>query len=123
MTADLGMMWSGDLVVSPTGDLEMVNGPALGTERVLRRLMTNPGDYIWNPTYGAGLAQFVGQPIDPASVQALILSQMELETAVSHAPEPVVAIQSDVVGRLYAQIRYLDSETASATALNINIPE
>lgn len=119
---DISMTWSGDLLVSPTGDLATVDGPALGTERVLRRLMTNPGDYIWNPDYGAGLARFVGQPSDPAGIQALILSQMILEASVVQAPEPVVGVQSDVEGRLYVQIRYVDAETASSAALTINVP-
>ncbi len=121
MITDIGMTWSGDLSTSPTGDLATVTGPTMGTERVLRRLLTNPGDYIWNPEYGAGLAQYVGLPVNPAGIQALILAQMQFEPAVAQVPEPVVSIQSDVSGRLYAQIRYVDSETASASALTVNV--
>lgn len=121
--ADLDMTWSGDLATTTTGDLAIVDGSALGTERVLRRLLTNPGDYIWNPDYGAGLAQFIGRPIDPAAIQALILSQMQLETAVAAVPEPVVAVQSDPSGQLFTQIRYADATTAQSTALAINLPE
>ena len=121
MKADIGMTWAGDLTISPTGDLATVTGPALGTDRVLRRLLTNPGDYIWNPEYGAGLAQYVGLPVNPAGIRALILSQMQLETAVAQVPEPVIAVHSDVSGRLYAQIRYVDAETASSTALTVNV--
>lgn len=117
------MTWSGDLATTTTGDLAIVDGSALGTERVLRRLLTNPGDYIWNPDYGAGLAQFIGRPIDPAAIQALILSQMQLETAVAAVPEPVVAVQSDPSGQLFTQIRYADATTAQSTALAINLPE
>jgi phage baseplate assembly protein W len=119
---DLDMSWSGDLSLTPTGDLATVDGPALGTERVLRRLMTNLGDYIWNPTYGAGLGQYVGQPIDPAAIQALILSQMQLESAVASVPEPIILVQSDPTGQLYTQIRYADATTAQATALTVNLP-
>ena len=120
--ADLQMNWSGDLSTTPTGDLALVDGPALGTERVLRRLMTNPNDYLWNPNYGAGLAQFVGRPVEPTAVQALIRSQMQLETAVAQTPEPVVAVQSDPAGRLYVQIRYADAATQAPAALTINVP-
>ena len=120
--ADLEMSWAGDLSISPTGDLATVNDPSLGTERVLRRLMTNAGDYIWNPDYGAGLAQFVGRPVDPAGIQALILSQMALETAVAQVPEPVIAVQADPAGRLYVQIRYADASTAASTALTFSVP-
>lgn len=119
---DLDMSWSGDLSVTPTGDLATVDGPALGTERVLRRLMTNPGDYIWNADYGAGLAQYIGQPIDPAGIQALILSQMQLESAVAAVPEPIVAVQSSPTGQLFTQIRYADATTSQSAALAINLP-
>ncbi len=120
--ADISMVWSGDLLISPTGDLATVSGLELGTQRVLRRLQTNPRDYIWNPEYGAGLAQFIGRPIDPAGIEALIRDQMTLEAAVATTPEPAIAVQSDVGGKLYAQIRYVDTDTASAAALTINVP-
>ncbi len=118
---DLEMSWSGDLSVSATGDLAVVSDPNLGTERVLRRLMTNPGDYIWSPDYGAGLGQFVGRPVDLAGVEALIRTQMSLETAVSSTPEPVISVSSDVAGRLYLQIRYEDSETTISSALTTSV--
>ena len=121
--ADLQMDWAGDLSTSLTGDLVTVDGPELGTERVLRRLLTNPGDYIWHPEYGAGLGQYVGQPADPSAIQALILSQMLLETAVAPVPEPVISVQLDAGGSLYVQIRYADAQTAQAQALTINLPE
>lgn len=120
--ADLDMGWSGDLSLTTTGDLATVDGAALGTERVLRRLMTNPGDYIWNPGYGAGLAQYIGLPVDPAGIQALILSQMQLETAVAAVPEPVIVLQSDPAGSLYAQISYADAATAQSISVSVSLP-
>lgn len=119
---DLEMTWSGDLSVSATGDLALVSDPELGTERVLRRLMTNSGDYIWNPDYGAGLGRFVGQPVDRARVEALIRAQMALETAVSSTPEPVIAVSSDAAGRLYLQIRYEDSATTVSSVVSASVP-
>jgi len=44
---DVQHRWAGDLAVTATGDLAVVTGGPLGTERVLRRLLTNPADYIW----------------------------------------------------------------------------
>jgi phage baseplate assembly protein W len=121
--ADLHMSWSGDLSLTTTGDLTTVDQAALGTERVLRRLMTNPGDYIWNPGYGAGLAQYIGLPVDPAGIQALILSQMQLESAVAAVPEPVIVLQSDAASGLYAQISYADATTAQSTSVSVSLPE
>jgi len=119
--ADLHQGWAGDLFVGPTGDFVTVTGPALGTERVLRRLLTNPGDYVWQPGYGAGLARFVGEPADAAAIQAVIRMQMLLELAVARVPEPVIDVQSDPGGTLSVQIRYADADTAEARTLSIEM--
>lgn len=120
--ADLQMGWSGDLSTSPTGDLAIVEGPPVGTERLLRRLMTNPGDYIWHPEYGAGLGRFVGRPVQPAEIEALVRLQTVAESAIAQTPEPVISIQPDPAGRLYLQIRYADAVTSTSASLTINVP-
>ena len=109
--SDLHHAWGGDLSAGLTGDLAAVSGPALGTERVLRRLLTNPGDYLWQPGYGAGLARFVGQP-----------AQMLREAAVAPEPEPVIEVQSDPGGTLSVSVRYADAETADARTITLQIP-
>ena len=119
--SDLHHAWAGDLAIGPTGDIVTAAGPALGTERVLRRLLTNPGDYIWQPGYGAGLARFVGQPADPAAIRALIRTQMLREPAVAPTPEPVIEVQSDPGGTLSVQVRYADAETAEARLLMVSV--
>ncbi len=119
---DIKMTWSGDLSISPTGDLATSVGPALGTERVLRRLMTNPRDYIWNPDYGAGLGQFVGRPVNAASIESLIRLQMQIEVAVGQVPEPIVEVRPDPGGELYVQVRYADAVTSESAALAFNVP-
>ena len=120
--SDLHSDWAGDLASSETGDLITVSRPSLGTERVLRRLLTNPGAYLWHPGYGAGLARFVGQPVVAAEIQALIRSQMLLETAVARDPEPVITVQPDSGGSLFVQIRYADADTAQSQTLTIELP-
>lgn len=118
---DLQLTWAGDLSISSTGDLAIIDDPVLGTERVLRRLMTNTGDYIWNPNYGAGLAQFVGRPVDAASLESLIRAQMKLESAVSQILEPVISISPDVAGGLYLQVRYEDSSSSMSSVVSASI--
>ena len=120
--SDIHLPWGGDLELSPTGGLTTVTRPELGTERVLRRLLTNPGAYPWHPEYGAGLASYVGEPIDANGVRALILEQMRLEAAVAQDPEPIVTVQSDTAGSLFVQVRYADADTADALTLNIELP-
>ena len=114
---DLSHLWGNDLALSPTGDLAMADAPGLTQQRVLRRLLTNPGDYIWALGYGAGLANFVGQPGAAAAIRAAIRGQVFKEAAVARTPEPVIDLQPDPGGSLYVHIRYADAETGATQTL------
>lgn len=87
---DVSHFYGGDVALGPTGDLGRVSGVDRSKQRVLRRLLTNPGDYIFHPTYGAGLGLMIGKVVDIASVVALIRGQMALEASVAQTPQPTV---------------------------------
>jgi hypothetical protein len=114
---DLSHLWGNDLALSPTGDLATTDVPGLTQQRVLRRLLTNPGDYIWSLDYGAGLANFVGQPGAASAIGAAIRGQIFKETAVAQTPEPVIQLQPDPVGNLYVHVRYADAQTGITQTL------
>jgi len=121
---DLSHQWGSDLSVGPTGDLALVSGSLLGQQRVLRRLMTNPGDYIWQLGYGAGLARFIGQPGNASQIQAVIRSQIFKEPAVARTPEPDIGVQFDPTGGtgiVYVQIRYVDAPTGQTQVLSFSV--
>jgi hypothetical protein len=50
---DIFHEWGSDLVVGSGGDLALATGSAIVSQRVRRRLLTNPGDYLWNLDKGA----------------------------------------------------------------------
>jgi phage baseplate assembly protein W len=116
--ADLSHQWGSDLTLSPTGDLATATGAALTQQRVLKRLLTNQGDYIWQLDYGAGLAGFVGTPASAASIAALIRSQIFKESGVAITPAPVIDIQATQTGSLAVQIRYADASTGETQLLS-----
>ena len=121
---DLSHKWGSDLSVGATGDLAVAAGPELGQQRVLRRLLTNPGDYIWQPDYGAGLARFIGQPANPLQIQALVRSQIFKESAVARTPEPVIDISvspSQDAGFVYVYIRYQDAASGRMQVLSFSV--
>jgi phage baseplate assembly protein W len=118
---DVFHQFGSDLVPGPTGDLVLASGSIAGQQRVLRRLLTNPGDYIWQPTYGAGLGQFVGTPTSPAQIRAVIRSQVFKEAAVACTPEPVVDVTSDAGGTFYVHIRYADATTGATQILSFSM--
>ncbi|MCW3477645.1 hypothetical protein [Limobrevibacterium gyesilva] len=119
--ADAWHQFGADLVVGATGDLAAADGPVLGQQRVLRRLLTNPGDYIWAPAYGAGLARFVGSPASAAQIRAVVRSQIFKEAAVARAPEPVIDVERDTAGTVYVHIRYADAASGATQVLSFSV--
>ena len=119
--ADASLVWGGDLAVGATGDLWLAGESTLGEQRVLRRLMTNRGDYIWQPGYGAGLGQFVGSTASPHAIRAVILNQLLQERAVAAAPAPVIDIEVPGDGSIYVHLRYADAATGSTQVLAFSV--
>jgi len=120
---DLSHEFGADLLAGPTGDLAVAEGAAQGRQRVLRRLLTNPGDYIWQPEYGAGLGRFVGSPAAPERIRAVVRSQIFREPAVARSPEPVVEVQADGQGRVFVAIRYADADSGATQSLGFSVGE
>jgi phage baseplate assembly protein W len=118
---DLAHFYGNDLAVAPSGDLATVAATQLGQQRVLRRLLTNPGDYLWNPGYGAGLARFVGQPANAARIRSVIRSQIFQESAVAQSPEPVINVAAQAAGTVAVQIQYADSTTGETQVLSFTV--
>ena len=118
---DLSHQWSQDLVLSPSGSLGTAFGPALGLQRVLRRLLTNPGEYVFAPTYGAGLRAAVGRPANIPRIQAVIMAQMMQEAYVAPTPPPVVTVTSKNDGTVYAYVQYADATTGVTQTINFPV--
>jgi phage baseplate assembly protein W len=119
--SDAALLWGGDLSANATGDIALASSTGLGQQRVLRRLLTNPGAYIWHLDYGAGLARFIGQPTNQSAIKAIIRSQIFQEAAVARLPEPTIDVQGATDGSLYVYIRYTDSQTGGAQILSFSV--
>ncbi len=118
---DAALLWGQDIGANSVGDIALASGTVLGQQRVLRRLLTNPGDYVWDTAYGAGLAQFVGTPCNVASIRATIRSQIFKEVCVARLPEPVIDVTSASNGSVYVQIRYVDSASGTTQLLSFSV--
>jgi len=111
-----------DLAVGSSGDIALASGSDMISQRVCRRLLTNPGDYLWNLDYGGGLARFIGQPVRSTEIEAVITSQLLLEAAVPTSPPPqVTTTVIDVAnGYVIANISYVDPTTQTAVTINVS---
>jgi hypothetical protein len=119
---DIFHEWGSDLVAGSGGDILLATGSVMVSQRVSRRLLTNPGDYIWNLDYGGGLAQFVGLPAKSADIEAVIINQLLLETAVPTTPAPQVTttVVDTTNGSVVANITYADPTSQQSVTLNVN---
>ena len=108
---DLMLNWGGDLEVGATGDLRLTAASDAVRERVLRRLLTNLGAYIWHLDYGGGLGSLVGSPVREGYLQSIVNRQMRMEQSIATTPEPTVSMNSNAgsPNTLYLTIKYRDS--------------
>lgn len=121
---DINHYIGGDVAISSTGDLQGCEGLTRSQQRVLRRLLTNPGEYIFHLEYGAGIQKYIGTNAKVGEIETLIQSQIALEDCVAQIPAPIVIvtpINGGVTGGVYIQIQYKDASTGEQTSLNFNV--
>jgi hypothetical protein len=119
--ADAALVFGGDLAIGVSGDLALASGSGLTEQRVLRRLLTNPGDYIWQLSYGAGLGQFVGVAGAAGAVGAVTRAQLLAEARVAQAPLPQITVEQTGTSGIALTIAYQDAMTGQATALTLPV--
>lgn len=121
---DVSLDWSGDVAAGPGGDLATVTGTDAVAQRIYRRLLTNIGEYIWHLDYGASLGLFVGIPVNPDGIAAVIRSQMLLEPGVPTSPPPVVsaAVVDQVNGIVTTNIIFADPATSNPVSIAVTTP-
>ena len=118
---DLALVWGTDLAVGPAGDLALAAEDTESQQRVLRRLLTNAGDYIWQLAYGAGLGKAIGAPVGALQIRALIRGQLFQEASVAATPEPAIDVTAASDGSALVQVRYSDATTGSARLLQFSL--
>jgi hypothetical protein len=119
---DIYHQFGNDLIIDSTGGLGLVHDNLTTTQRVYRRLVTNPGDYLWNLSYGGGLRALVGAPANGPSIESIVRNQLALESTV--APTPVPTVISEIVdaanGIVVTNITYADAETGDTSQLSVS---
>ena len=107
-------------MVGSSGDLLSIDGLDRGRQRIIRRLLTNPGDYTWHPDYGAGLGRLVGETRNRYAIESRIRSQIMQEACVARTPLPVIT-SSPIPDGLFVSIVYTDTEAGQQVTLQLNV--
>lgn len=118
---DISLSWGGDIALDPTGDAAMAASGQRTRQRMLRRLLTAAGGYVWQMTYGAGLGQFVGAAVDPRQVRAIVEAQLRMEASVALDPAPVVKVFKAMPAgdTLTLEITYWEADSGTAQSLSV----
>jgi phage baseplate assembly protein W len=115
--------WGGDLSIGPTGDLVVLPIRKEVGQKVTRGLLTNPGDYVWHADYGAGLAQYVGEPFTANIIENSVINQLRQEVLISIDPPPMVEVNqiqgSPPAVSLSIKYQLRDSSTTDITHMTI----
>lgn len=109
---DLWHYFGNDLSVNNTGDILTSSSTTLTKQRILRRLLTNQGDYLWDLTYGAGLPQYIGRALTLAlyqEISGIITAQLYLEPTVSQSPPPVIKLRAEQ-NSFFVNITFTDAQ-------------
>ena len=120
LLSDLYQWYGGDVSSSATGDLQTVTGGVRSQQRIIRRLCTNPGDYIFHPEYGGGLPRKIGSNASTSEIKAIVQSQLKLEDSILQLPAPIVTI-TPITNGMQIQIQYTDALTRKPVLLSFNI--
>ena len=120
---DLSLEWGGDFQISATGDLLLADGDDFARQRLQRRLFTAVQGYIWAKEYGAGLPQKIGSTYQATQIQAIVMSQLAMETAVAANPPPRVAVTAatGIAGLISIDISYTDAQTGAAISFTVSV--
>jgi len=108
---DIDQTYGQDFGVGPTGDLQLVGASVRTKQRILRRLITPTGTYLWHQDYGAGVPEDVGADMSPdrlREIKATITGQVLQEDTVAKSPAPVVTLKPKG-NELYCSIQFTES--------------
>lgn len=78
------------------------------------------GEYIFEPNYGAGIPQKIGEVIDQNAWRALIIQQMFLEDSVARTPAPVIQFNVSLPSTVYITIQYINASTGLPITLSFD---
>lgn len=106
-TLDFYLEYGQDLVLAPSGSLEIATGWDQVRERIIRRFLTNPAqvlpdgsstpaDYVFDPAYGIGGGALVSQNPTQQYLNALrqrIRQAVLSDVAVDPGADPQIVIQ------------------------------
>jgi phage baseplate assembly protein W len=120
---ELYQFFGSDLQLTQAADLKLVGGEEATVQRLYRRLLTPIKGYLWEPEFGAGLPQYVGQNLTTAlsrEIKGVIKTNMFNEATVARSPEPDITLIQDG-NNLACTIVYVSKPSGQPFTLSFTI--
>jgi len=114
--------WGLDTQFTAAGDDASVTAVDEINQRIVRELLTPPGDYLFQPSYGAGLGRYIGRALSNdkfSEIKAAIRSVVARQPDILKQPGAQIAFQNDASGLVAVQILYTYAPTGQAVTLTI----
>jgi len=116
---DLSHVFGNDFVFFEGAGVGVAQGVEETRQRVLRRLCTNPGDYVWQPDYGAGLPGMIGDPVQALRIHGVVAAQLALEPGVDQRQPVQVAVTPREGGFVSCSITYVDVVSQTSQVVRV----
>lgn len=114
-------------ILGQTGaDFSFIDSRAELIQRIIRRLLTTPGEWLPFPRYGAGLRRYVNETLTPQvafRIKADCLSQIVEEPDVATLPAPQVLLSRFPDGIVVTIQLYTKSLQPVSFSFNPNAPD
>lgn len=112
---EIDLSWGGDFTITPTGDLLLAQDTPVEAnateERIIRLLLTNPGDDLFNVTWGVGLSGMVDENYSPQlqhQIVASIANWLSQDAAVAQSPAPLISVNQVGYNTATVDVRFND---------------
>ncbi len=119
---DISSSWGGDLDLSPTGDLLLVEpGQDYTLQRLIRTLFTNPGGLELHPGYGVGIGSWEGETFGQAEAMALEGLVYVNLLGIPEVKDPTVSVSIDSPTLVTVTCSFIDAATGQPSKLSFGV--
>lgn len=118
--------WYGyDINLTPAQTIAIASGLDNVSQRILRRILTAKGSYIWHLDYGIGAGKYVGPALSPAllaKIKADFRGQILSDAEVGKNPPPSIVFDTSNPNLVGVTIQYTYAPTGQLQTLSFNLP-
>lgn len=118
-------MYGGDILLTPARSIAVATGVDGVNQRILRRVISAAGNYLWHPKEGVGAGKDVGAVPNQQTlsrIKARINGAVLYDDDVAKSPAPMITFDTKIANLLSVTIKYTYAPTGQLQTLSFNLP-